>query len=106
MQPLFPWFSDALLTLSTGFAQAIFGVLFLMGYLTRTTTIFIAGFFVTSFIVMYAQTGMIEVEDLPVYAAAIVFLFYGHGKTKFFHFMWPNSVWHKPLVRRHKKHIK
>ncbi|MFZ2593795.1 MAG: hypothetical protein WAX38_03425 [Minisyncoccia bacterium] len=102
MQPIFPWYSDALLTLSTGFAQGIFGILFLMGYLTRITTVSIAAFFVTSMIAMLAQTGVVEIEDLPVYAAAVVLFFFGHGKTKFFHFMWPESILHKPLIRRKK----
>jgi uncharacterized membrane protein YphA (DoxX/SURF4 family) len=84
MQPLFPWFTDQLFVLSTGFAEVIFGVLFIMGYMTRTTTVLISVFFASSVITMLVQFGQWEVEDLVVYAAAILFIFYGHGKKKFF----------------------
>ncbi len=97
MQPIFPWFTNELFVLSTGFAEVIFGILFIMGYITRTTTILIALFFLASVTTMFAQFGAWEVEDLVVYSAAVLFLFYGHGKTKFFHFMWPNSRLHKAI---------
>lgn len=84
MQPLFPWFTDKLFVLSTGFAEVIFGVLFIMGYMTRITTVLISVFFASSVITMLVQFGQWEVEDLVVYAAAILFIFYGHGKKKFF----------------------
>ncbi len=86
MQSIFPWFSNNLFVLSTGFAEMIFGILFILGYITRITTILIAIFFGISVTAMLAQFGEWEVEDLVVYVAAILFIFYGHGKTKFFHF--------------------
>jgi|JI10StandDraft_1071094.scaffolds.fasta_scaffold00903_21 uncharacterized membrane protein YphA (DoxX/SURF4 family) len=97
MQPVFPWFTNELFVLSTGFAEVIFGILFIMGYITRTTTILIALFFLASVTTMLVQFGAWEVEDLVVYSTAVLFLFYGHGKTKFFHFMWPNSRLHKAI---------
>lgn len=87
----FTWFTDELFVLSTGFAELIFGVIFILGYLTRVNTIFIALFFATSVITMSLQFGQWEVEDLPVYAAAIVFLMYGSGKTRFFHKIHPTK---------------
>lgn len=86
MAPLLPWFTDKLFVLSTGFAEIIFGILFVMGYLTRTTTILIAIFFALSVVTMAVGFNMWEVEDLVVYSAATLFIFYGHGRTKFFHF--------------------
>lgn len=86
MQSMFPWFTNNLFVLSTGFAEMIFGILFIMGYMTRVTTILIAVFFALSVTTMLVQFGAWEVEDLVVYAAAILFIFYGHGRTKFFHF--------------------
>lgn len=86
MAPFFPWFTNNLFVLSTGFAEIIFGVLFIMGYLTRTTTVLIATFFALSVVSMAVGFHMWEVEDLVVYSAAILFIFYGHGRTKFFHF--------------------
>lgn len=75
MQYIFPWYSDKLFVLSTGFAELIFGFLFLFGYITRVTTIFIAIFFATSVTTMLIQTGAWEVEDLVVYSAAVLFIF-------------------------------
>ncbi len=85
----FTWFTDDLFVLSTGFAELIFGVIFILGYLTRVNTIFIALFFAMSVVTMSLQFGQWEVEDLPVYATAIVFLMYGSGKTRFFHKIHP-----------------
>lgn len=95
----FTWFSDKLFVLSTGFAEMIFGIIFILGYLTRINTILIASFFAASVVTMAVQFGQWEVEDLVVYAAAILFVFYGHGKTKFFHFIWPESVLHTRTIK-------
>lgn len=84
MQPLFLWFNDNLFILSVGFAEIIFGLLFIMGYLTRITTILIAIFFALSVVTMFIQFGAWEVEDLVVYSAAIIFLAFGYGNTRFF----------------------
>ncbi len=84
MQPLFFWFNDNLFVLSVGFAEIIFGLLFIMGYLTRITTISIAIFFALSVTTMFIQFGAWEVEDLVVYSAAIILLAFGYGSTKFF----------------------
>lgn len=93
------WFSDKLFVLSTGFAELVFGVIFILGYLTRINTILIASFFAMSVVTMAVQFGQWEVEDLVVYAAAVLFVFYGHGKTKFFHYVWPESVLHTRHIK-------
>ncbi len=103
MQPIFPWFTDKLFVLSTGFAELAFGVIFIFGYLTRINTVLIASFFAASVVTMAVQFQVWEVEDLVVYSAAILFVFYGHGNTKFFHAMWPNSWLHKHLFGRKKE---
>ncbi len=83
MQGIFPWFTNELFVLSVGFAEMIFGVLFILGYMTRITTILIAIFFAFSVTTMLMQFGLWEVEDLVVYTAAIIFLFFGSGNIKF-----------------------
>ncbi len=98
MAGIFPWFTDKLFVLSTGFAELIFGIVFLLGYMTRVNTILIAGFFAASVVTMATQFRAWEVEDLVVYSAAILFVFYGHGKTKFFHAWWPGSWLHKRIA--------
>jgi len=80
------WFSDNLFVLSAGFAEIIFGLLYLFGYLTRINTLVMSSFFATSVVTMLISFNKWEVEDLVVYAAAIIFIFYGHGETKFFHY--------------------
>ncbi|MFO0718488.1 MAG: hypothetical protein U0522_00440 [Candidatus Paceibacterota bacterium] len=100
MQMIFPWFTDKLFVLSTGFAEMIFGILFILGYLTRITTISIAIFFALSVVTMFTQFGHWEVEDLQVYSAAILFIFYGHGRTKFFYLLWPNSRLQKSIFSK------
>jgi uncharacterized membrane protein YphA (DoxX/SURF4 family) len=82
MQPLLPWFDDKLFVLSTGFAELAFGLLFVAGYLTRITTILIASFFATSVTTMLLRHQAWEAEDLVVYAAAVLFLFFGNGGTR------------------------
>lgn len=84
MQDIFPLFTDKLFVLSTGFAELIFGLLFIFGYVTRATTVLIAIFFATSVTTMLIQTGIWEVEDLIVYAAAILFIFFREGNTLFY----------------------
>lgn len=100
MAPLFPWFTNELFVLSTGFAETIFGILFIAGYITRITTVLIALFFGCSVVTMMIQSRAWEVEDLVVYSAAILFIFFGHGRTKFFHFVWPNSFLHRSLIKK------
>lgn len=92
------WYTDNLFVLSTGFAEMIFGIIFILGYLTRINTILISCFFASSVTMMMVQFGQWEVEDLVVYAAAALFIFYGHGKTKFFHFIWPESILHTRTI--------
>lgn len=88
MQTLFQInsFSDNLFILSVGFAEMIFGIIFILGYLTRINTVIITSFFATSVTTMFLQFGKWEVEDLVVYSVAILFVFFGSGRKKFFHF--------------------
>ena len=101
MSGIFPFFTDTLFVLSTGFAELIFGLVFIFGYLTRINTILISVFFALSVVTMAVQFGAWEVEDLVVYSAAILFIFYGHGKTKFFHAWFPGSWIHKRVIGKH-----
>jgi hypothetical protein len=79
-------FSNNLFVLSVGFAEMIFGIIFILGYLTSINTAVIAIFFATSVTTMFLQFGKWEVEDLVVYSVAILFIFFGSGIKKFFHF--------------------
>jgi hypothetical protein len=81
MQPLLPWFSDQLFVLSTGFAEALFGIVFIFGYVTRINTVVIASFFAVSVTTMLYQAQIWEVEDFVVYCAAILLFFFSHGHT-------------------------
>lgn len=70
------WFSNELFVLSTGFAEMIFGILFIFGYITRITTALIACFFAMSVVTMLVQFKQWEVEDLVVYSAAVLLFFF------------------------------
>ena len=93
------WYTNNLFVLSTGFAEMIFGIIFILGYLTRINTILISSFFAASVVTMAIQFHMWEVEDLVVYSAAILFVFFGHGQTKFFHLIWPESILHTRTIK-------
>jgi hypothetical protein len=81
MQPIFPWFTNELFVLSTGFAEALFGIVFILGYVTRITTVVIALFFAASVTTMLYQASIWEVEDFVVYCAAVLLLFFSHGRA-------------------------
>jgi len=81
MQPLFPWFSNELFVLSTGMAEMLFGIVFILGYVTRITTLVIATFFAVSVTTMFYQSQVWEVEDFVVYCAAVLLLFFAHNNT-------------------------
>ncbi len=74
-------FSDSLFVLSTGFAEVLFGLLLIAGFVTRITTITLALFFMLSVTSMAIGSGIWEAEDLIVYAAALVLVLYGRGAT-------------------------
>lgn len=81
MLPYFPWFTDQLFVLSTGFAEMLFGIVFVFGYITRINTVVIALFFAASVSTMLYQAQIWEVEDFVVYCAAILLFFFSHGHT-------------------------
>ena len=89
------WFDNRLFVLSAGFSELIFGVIYVFGYLTRINTVVMAGFFAMSVVTMLVQFHKWEMEDLIVYAAAVIFIFYGYGKTRFFHRMPEESFWRR-----------
>ena len=81
MQSLFPWFTNELFVLSTGFAEALFGLVFIFGYVTRINTVVIGAFFAASVSTMLYQAQVWEVEDFVVYCSAILLFFFSHGYT-------------------------
>jgi len=91
MQPFFPNFTDSLFVLSVGASELIFGIMFIMGYLTRVTAMFLAVFLVSSATAMFLSVGDWEPGHVVIYAVAVIFLAFGHGRTKFFHFTWKNK---------------
>ncbi len=71
--------SDERFVLIAGAVELLFGVLFILGVLTRVSTIAIGSIFGISVVTMLVSTGKWEVEDLPVYALAVILLAYGSG---------------------------
>jgi uncharacterized membrane protein YphA (DoxX/SURF4 family) len=60
--------------------ETIFGIILISGKVTRLATFALACFFALSVISMLVGYGKWEVEDLAIYAAALVLIIY--GKTK------------------------
>lgn len=70
-------YSDLLFILSAGMMELLFGVLLILGISTRTTTIALSFFFISSAILL----GPAEVMGhLPVFAIALVLILYGAGE--------------------------
>jgi uncharacterized membrane protein YphA (DoxX/SURF4 family) len=80
MQRLGLPYSDNLFILSVGAMETIFGIILISGKVTRLATFALACFFALSVISMLVGYGKWEVEDLAIYAAALVLIIY--GKTK------------------------
>ncbi|MBT7443292.1 MAG: hypothetical protein HN790_04925 [Methylococcales bacterium] len=77
-------YSNALFILSVGFMELLFGVLFILGVVTRINTAVISGFLLTSNMTFFLQDelqmALVEIiGHLPLIAAAIVMVIYGAG---------------------------
>ncbi len=77
MQTLgFHYFTDYYFAFSAGVVEILFGIFFLLGLVTRTTTIFLAVFLVTTLSLL----GPVElIGHLPHFSIAIVLLLFGSG---------------------------
>lgn len=70
------WFSNQLFILSAGFTEFTFGLLFVLGLVTRLNTLAMSIFFIGSAMTL----GPLEViGHLPIFAIAIIFIVYGSG---------------------------
>ena len=73
----FFWFSDYWFAFSAGVAEGLIGVFLVLGILTRVTTLALAGFLVTTLVLL----GPVElIGHLPHFSMAIVFLVIGSGE--------------------------
>ena len=77
MQALgFEYFTDYWFAFSAGVVESLFGLFFILGLVTRLSTLVLAGFLVTTFILL----GPVElVGHLPHFSIAIVLLVLGSG---------------------------
>lgn len=77
MQALgFEWFSNYWFAFSAGVMESLIGLFFILGFVTRLTTLALAGFLVTTLILL----GPVElIGHLPHFSIAIVFLVLGSG---------------------------
>lgn len=72
----FEWFDDRLFILSGGMTEMLFGILYVIGVVTRINTLAFAGFLITTAIVLGPKEIL---GHLPIFAAALLFLVYGSG---------------------------
>ncbi|MEM1387030.1 MAG: DoxX family membrane protein [Pseudomonadota bacterium] len=81
----FEWYSDQLFVLSAGAMEVVFGIIMILGVITRLNTFVIAAFMLTSNIV-FLLTGQNEnalmelVGHMPIIATAIILLLLGYGQ--------------------------
>jgi uncharacterized membrane protein YphA (DoxX/SURF4 family) len=78
-------YSDYLFVLSAGFAELLFGVILILGVVTRTNIIALSCFLIASntyfFVIGDGVNGVTEIfGHMPLFAAAIVFIIYGGGE--------------------------
>lgn len=72
----FSWFTDYWFAFSAGIAEALFGLFFILGLVTRTTTLALAVFLITTLTLL----GPMElIGHLPHFSIAIVLLLLGSG---------------------------
>src|SRR4029078_2240997 len=83
MQTLgFDFFSDRLFVLSAGCTELVFGIIFILGLITRLNALALAGFLVSSnlyfFMVGKTDEAFLELSGhLPLFAVAILLILYG-----------------------------
>ena len=86
MQTLgFDWYSDQLFVLSAGAMEVTFGIILMLGVVTRLNTLVIAGFMLTSNVVFLLtaenQNALIElIGHMPIIATALILLLLGYGQ--------------------------
>lgn len=72
----FEWYTDYLFTISAGSVEILFGLIFILGVVTRINAIVLALFFTTPLFIL----GPIELAGhLPHFAAVILLIFFGSG---------------------------
>lgn len=81
----FESFSDHLFVLSAGSSELIFGLIFLLGFVTRINTLTIAGFLIASnlyfFLIGKFAEGFLEIiGHANLFAIAMILIFYGAGE--------------------------
>lgn len=71
------WFDNRLFILSAGMSEVLFGILFILGLITRLNTLALAVFLLST----AATLGITEVfGHLPIFAVALLFIVYGAGE--------------------------
>ena len=81
----FDWFGDRLFVLSAGVMEVVFGLILVLGVVTRLTTLAPAGLMLTSNMVFLLQNKQDEalaelIGHLPIIATALVLLLLGYGQ--------------------------
>jgi len=81
----FEWFTDRLLVLSAGAMEVVFGVILILGVVTRLNIFVVACFMLTSNVVFLLQNeqdeALIElIGHLPIIATTLILLLLGYGQ--------------------------
>ena len=89
-------FTDQFFILCAGVTELIFGLVFILGYVTRLNALVMTSFFAASVVAMGIGSGRWEVEDLPVYAVALILVLYGAGRKAPAAPRWLNKPFERP----------
>ena len=85
-------FSDYLFVLSAGAMESLFGLIFILGFVTRLNALVVAVFFTIPMFIL----GPIELSGhLPHFAAVILLLLYGNGGKFVFGHQYKDAEWAK-----------
>lgn len=81
----FDWFDDRLFVLSAGFMEVVFGLILVLGVVTRLNILVVAGLMLASNIVFLLQDKHDEalaelIGHLPIIATALILLLLGYGQ--------------------------
>ncbi|MEM0947249.1 MAG: DoxX family membrane protein [Pseudomonadota bacterium] len=90
------WFDDRLFVLSAGVMEVVFGVILVLGVVTRLNILVVAGLMLTSNIVFILQNEQDEalkelIGHLPIIATALILLLLGYGQRLKVTGGWPTA---------------
>ncbi|PIW37320.1 MAG: hypothetical protein COW24_00675 [Candidatus Kerfeldbacteria bacterium CG15_BIG_FIL_POST_REV_8_21_14_020_45_12] len=83
------WFNDQLFVISAGMTEVVFGIILIMGTITRINTLALSFFFVSTTIILGPSEVM---GHLPFFGTALLLIFFGSGEKLKIKIQRPNQL--------------